>query len=164
MLNHRNLTENAVSVDMKIPAGTVSMTLLPIHHAYCFTMDILKALYIGIIICINDSIMHVARNMKLFKPEIVLLVPMVIESIYAKLQDAGPLIRKKMAAKAAFGGRLRTICSGGAYLDPEYIDKFKDYGITILQRVWNDGMFPGHQYQSGMGSEEKFRRQAASEL
>lgn len=133
MLNHRNLTENAVSVDMRIPSGTVSMTLLPIHHAYCFTMDILKALYIGIIICINDSIMHVARNMKLFKPEIVLLVPMVIESIYAKLQDAGPLIPKKMAAKAAFGGRLRTICSGGAYLDPEYIDKFKDYGITILQ-------------------------------
>ena len=133
MLSHRNLTDNAAALDMKIPSGTVSMTLLPIHHAYCFTMDILKALYIGMVICINDSIMHVSRNMKLFKPEIVLLVPMVIESIYAKLVDAGPLLPKKMAAKAAFGGRLHTICSGGAYLDPEYIRKFKDYGITVLQ-------------------------------
>lgn len=133
MLNHRNLTDNAVCLDMKIPAGTVSMTLLPIHHAYCFTMDILKAVYIGMTICINDSLMHVSKNMKLFQPEIILLVPLVIESVYAKLKDAGSLIPKKLAAKAAFGGKLRIICSGGAYLDPEYIDRFKEYGITILQ-------------------------------
>ena len=119
MLSHRNLTDNAVCLDMKIPAGTVSMTLLPINHVYCLTMDIIKGLYIGMIICINDSIMHVQRNMKLFKPEIVLLVPLVIESIYGKLKDAGSLIPKKMVAKAAFGGNLRIICSGGAYLDPE---------------------------------------------
>lgn len=133
MLNHRNLADNAVSVDMKIAKGTISMTLLPIHHAYCFTMDILKAIYIGMVICINDSIMHVQKNMKLFKPEIVLLVPMVIESIYAKLRDASSLIPKKMAAKAAFGGNLRIICSGGAFLNPEMVDIFKEYGITILQ-------------------------------
>ena len=133
MLSHRNLTDNAVCLDMRIPAGTVSMTLLPINHVYCLTMDIIKGLYIGMIICINDSIMHVQRNMKLFKPEIVLLVPLVIESIYGKLKDAGSLIPKKMVAKAAFGGNLRIICSGGAYLDPDYVDKFKEYGITILQ-------------------------------
>ena len=96
MLSHRNLTDNAVCLDMRIPAGTVSMTLLPINHVYCLTMDIIKGLYIGMIICINDSIMHVQRNMKLFKPEIVLLVPLVIESIY-------------------------------------YVDRFREYGITILQ-------------------------------
>ena len=133
MLSHRNLTDNAVCLDMKIPAGTVSMTLLPINHVYCLTMDIIKGLYIGMVICINDSIMHVQKNLKLFKPEIVLLVPMVIESIYAKLKDVSKLIPKKAAAHAAFGGNLRIICSGGAYLDPEYVDRFKEYGITILQ-------------------------------
>lgn len=133
MLTHRNLTENAVCLDMKIPTGTVSMTLLPIHHTYCFTMDILKGLYIGMTICINDSIMHVSKNMKLFKPEIILLVPMVIQSIYEKLQEAGNLMPKKVVAKSAFGGNLHTICSGGAYLDPVYVERFRDYGITILQ-------------------------------
>ena len=133
MLSHRNLVDNAVCLDMKIPAGTISMTLLPINHVYCLTMDIIKGLHIGLVICINDSIMHVQRNMKLFRPEIVLLVPLVIESIYGKLKDAGSLIPKKMVAKAAFGGNLRIICSGGAYLDPDYVDKFKEYGITILQ-------------------------------
>ncbi len=133
MLSHKNLTDNAVCLDMKIPAGTVSMTLLPINHVYCLTMDIIKGIYIGMLICINDSIMHVQKNLKLFKPEIVLVVPMVIESIYAKLKDVSKLIPKKAAAHAAFGGNLRIICSGGAYLDPEYIDRFKEYGITILQ-------------------------------
>lgn len=133
MLSHRNLTDNAVCLDMKIPAGTVSMTLLPIHHAYCFTMDILKGIYIGLVICINDSIMHVSKNMKLFKPEIVLLVPMVIESVYKKLKESTGILPKKMVAKAAFGGNLKTICSGGAYLPPEMVQAFAEYGITVLQ-------------------------------
>lgn len=133
MLSHRNLTDNAVCLDMKIPAGTVTMTLLPINHVYCLTMDIIKGLYIGVTSCINDSIMHVQRNLKLFKPDMVLLVPLVIESIYAKLKAAGGMMPKKMVAKAAFGGNLKTICSGGAYLDPEYVEKFAEYGITILQ-------------------------------
>lgn len=133
MLSHRNLTENATCLDMKIPAGTVSMTLLPINHVYCLTMDIIKGLYIGAIVCINDSIMHVQKNLKLFQPELVLLVPLVIESIYAKLKAAGNLIPKKMIAKQAFGGNLKTICSGGAYLDPDYVEKFAEYGITVLQ-------------------------------
>lgn len=133
MLSHRNLTDNAVCLDMKIPAGTVTMTLLPINHVYCLTMDIIKGLFIGVTSCINDSIMHVQKNLKLFKPDMVLLVPLVIESIYAKLKAAGGVMPKKMVAKAAFGGNLKTICSGGAYLDPEYVDRFAEYGITILQ-------------------------------
>lgn len=133
MLSHRNLVDNAISLDMKIPAGTVSMTVLPIHHAYCFSMDILKGLYIGLVVCINDSILHVSKNFKTFKPEIVLFVPMIIESVYAKLKAATGVLPKKMVAKAAFGGNLKTIISGGAYLPPDMVGKFKEYGITILQ-------------------------------
>lgn len=133
MLTHRNLTDNAVCLDMKIPAGTVSMTLLPINHVYCLTMDIIKGLFIGLEICINDSIMHVQKNLKLFRPQIMLVVPMVLESIYAKMEDAGRLLPKKLVAHEVFGGRLKTICSGGAYLDPVYVDRFQEYGITVLQ-------------------------------
>lgn len=32
-----------------------------------------------------------------------------------------------------FGKQFHTICSGGAYLNPAYLDTFKRYGITILQ-------------------------------
>lgn len=133
MLTHENLTQNAMSIGLKLEPGTVSMTVLPINHVYCLTMDIIKGLELGVCCCINDSIMRVAKNMKLFQPEIMLLVPLVIESIYAKLRGAGELLPKKLIARQAFGGNLRLICSGGAYLNPDYVEKFKEYGITILQ-------------------------------
>ena len=127
MLSHRNLVEKAACLVMQMPVGSVSMTLLAINLVYCRTMDSIKGMYIGTIICINDSIMHVQKNMKLFQPEIILLVPLVIESIYAKLKAAGNLLPKKLIAQQAFGGKLKTICSGGAYLDPEYVEKFAEY-------------------------------------
>ena len=133
MLNHRNLTENAIFTEMKIKPGTVSLTVLPIHHSFCFTMDILKGLSLGLCICINDSIIRLNKNMKLFKPEVMCLVPMIIESMYDKLVEATGIKPKKIVAKLAFGGNLKNIYSGGAYLNPKYIEGFEKYGITVLQ-------------------------------
>ena len=132
MLSHRNLAENATCLDMRIDPGTVIMSVLPIHHAYCLSMDILKALSLGSVICINDSLLRVAKNIKLFEPNMILMVPLMIETLAKKLEDAAwmpaPLVKAKV-----FGKQFHTICSGGAYLNPAYIDTFKKYGITILQ-------------------------------
>lgn len=132
MLSHRNLAENATCLDMKIEPGTVIMSVLPIHHAYCLSMDILKALSLGSVICINDSLLRVAKNIKLFEPNMILMVPLMIETLAKKLEEAAwmpaPLVKAKV-----FGKQFHTICSGGAYLNPAYIDTFKRYGITILQ-------------------------------
>ena len=75
MLTHRNLAENATCLDMRIEPGTVIMSVLPIHHAYCLSMDILKALSLGSVICINDSLLRVAKNIKLFETNMILMVP-----------------------------------------------------------------------------------------
>lgn len=132
MLTHRNLAENATCLDMKFEPGTVAMSVLPIHHAYCLSMDILKTLSTGAVICINDSLLRVAKNMKLFEPNIILMVPLMIETMAKKLEESAwipaPLVKAKV-----FGKQFHTICSGGAYLNPAYIEMFKKYGITILQ-------------------------------
>ena len=132
MLTHRNLAENATCLDMRIEPGTVIMSVLPIHHAYCLSMDILKALSLGSVICINDSLLRVAKNIKLFEPNMILMVPLMIETLAKKLEEAAwmpaPLVKAKV-----FGKQFHTICSGGAYLNPAYLDTFKRYGITILQ-------------------------------
>ena len=132
MLTHRNLAENATCLDMKIPPRTVILTVLPIHHAYCLTMDVLKGLSIGSIICINDSLIRMAKNIKLFKPNMILMVPMMIETMARKLEDAAGL-PVDIVKKEVFGEQFHTICSGGAYLPPAYIDLFEKYGITIQQ-------------------------------
>ena len=132
MLTHRNLAENATCLDMKIKSGTVIMSVLPIHHAYCLSMDILKALSLGSVICINDSLLRVAKNIKLFEPEMILMVPLMIETLAKKLEEAAWMPASLVKAKV-FGRQFHTICSGGAYLNPAYIQTFKKYGITILQ-------------------------------
>lgn len=71
MLTHRNLAENATCLDMKIPPRTTILSVLPIHHAYCLSMDILKGISLGSIICINDSLLRVAKNIRLFQPDMI---------------------------------------------------------------------------------------------
>lgn len=132
MLTHRNLAENATCLDMKLPKRTVALSVLPVHHAYCLTMDILKGMTLGAIICINDSLLRVAKNIKLFQPNMILMVPLMIETMAKKLEDAAGL-PPEIVKKEVFGENFHTICSGGAYLNPSYIDLFQRYGITILQ-------------------------------
>lgn len=132
MLTHRNLAENATCLDMQIESGTVILSVLPIHHAYCLSMDILKGISLGVVICINDSLLRVAKNITLFEPNMILMVPLMIETFAKKLEETSwipaPLVRAKV-----FGKQFHTVCSGGAYLNPAYLDFFKKYGITILQ-------------------------------
>ncbi|HJB27501.1 MAG TPA: AMP-binding protein [Candidatus Blautia faecavium] len=132
MLTHRNMAENATCLDMKIPARTVILSVLPIHHAYCLSMDILKGISLASVICVNDSLLRVAKNIKLFKPNMILMVPLMIETMAKKLEDAKGL-PEDVVKREVFGEQFHTICSGGAYLNPSYIDLFNRYGITILQ-------------------------------
>ena len=132
MLTHRNLAENATCLDMRIPPRTVLLSVLPIHHAYCLSMDILKGISLGSIICINDSLLRVAKNIKLFRPDMILMVPLMIETMAKKMEDVKDL-PKKLVKNMIFGKQFHTICRGGAYLNPDYIDLFAQYGITILQ-------------------------------
>ena len=136
MLTHKNLIQNVLCGDMKVPADSVILSVLPIHHAYCFNCDILLGLYNGAAVCINDSMMHLVRNLKRFAPNIILVVPMILESMYYKLNEASkasPQIPKPLVAQAALGGNLTTIYCGGAYLNPKFIKGFREFGIQVLQ-------------------------------
>lgn len=136
MLTHGNFMDNVMCCDNESTPEDVLLTVLPIHHVYCFTCDILLSLRYGSCVCVNDSLMKVGQNLKLFAPTIILLVPMIISTIYKQIKNASksmPLIPLKLIAKKAFGGRLKTMYSGGAYLNPELITAYEKLGIKIAQ-------------------------------
>ena len=136
MLSHANFIDNAMCQDNESDSSCSLLTVLPIHHVYCFTCDILLSLRYGVTVCVNDSILHIAQNLKFFQPTDILLVPMIAETIYKKIKAAAaatPEIPMAMIAKAVFGGRLRGIFSGGAYLNPELAKNYADIGIHIAQ-------------------------------
>lgn len=133
MLTQNNLASNVEAVKITAEPGTAVLSVLPIHHAFCLVMDWLKGFSLGATLCINDSLLHMVRNMSIFKPEIMLMVPMMIETIYKRLAAADPSIPKAVLAEKVFGGKLRIIFTGGAHLDPYYIDRFAEYGVEVLE-------------------------------
>lgn len=133
MLTNRNLADNVENVYIDTPPGTPLLSVLPIHHAFCLTMDWLKGFSVGATVCVNDSLLHLLKNIKRFQPRAILMVPLMVETIYKKLKGVNPLLPKKMVAKEAFGGDLEYIFCGGAKLEPFYIEEFAKYGVRIYQ-------------------------------
>ncbi|MGN0537906.1 MAG: AMP-binding protein [Acutalibacteraceae bacterium] len=136
MLLHKNLVDNAMCQDNECTSDDVVLSVLPIHHIYCFTCDILLSLRYGSTLCVNDSMLRIAQNLKLFQPTVMLIVPMIAETIYKQIMAASaakPEIPVKMIANAVFGGRLKTIYSGGAYLRPELQKAYWDFGFDMAQ-------------------------------
>lgn len=136
MLTHGNLIDNAMCQDNESSPEDVLLTVLPVHHVYCFTCDILLSLRYGATVCVNDSMLRIAQNLKLFSPTLILLVPMIAETIYKQIMAAASAKKEIPAAaiaQAVFGGRLKGIYSGGAYLSPELIKGYYALGIPIAQ-------------------------------
>jgi long-chain acyl-CoA synthetase len=161
MLCQKNLCSNATSAAIAInfiKPGTRLVSVLPMNHTYEVTCSHLTAQYYGASTFLNDSLKYVLRNFQKFKPEILVLVPLFVETMHKKiwaeirakgkeklvrrmikvsnaLRKVGIDLRKKFFAQIlnALGGELQGIVSGGAPLNPQLIKDFKDFGIDILE-------------------------------
>ncbi|MBQ3841441.1 MAG: AMP-binding protein [Ruminiclostridium sp.] len=134
MLTHGNLIDNTTCCPEDNYHGRRLLTCLPIHHVFCFTIDILHSLWHGVNVCVNDSLFHLQKNLKLFEPEYCTFVPMIASTILVRMQQAAKKIPlKKMIAHEVFGKKLIGLVSGGAYLSPDIIKGFREFGIDIAQ-------------------------------
>lgn len=135
MLSHGNLIDNTMCQENESTPEDVLLSVLPIHHVYCLTCDILLSIRYGATVCVNDSMMRIAQNLKRFQPTLILLVPMIAQTIYKQIIAAANAkkLPPTVVAKAVFGGKLKGIYSGGAYLPPELIAGYRELGIPIAQ-------------------------------
>lgn len=131
MLTQGSMGADSANMYYHLPPGSVDFSVLPIHHAFCLTVDWVKAMEQGATVAVNDSIGHLAKNIKIFEPYVVLMVPLMVETIYKKLKAVNPLIPKKLVGAQVFGKNLKHVICGGARLDPKYVEEFKKYGIDI---------------------------------
>ena len=159
MLSQKNIfsvvSSAAETVDFT-PDDTI-VSLLPIHHTYELAC-MLAALDYGIHICINDSLTRVLKNLQIFKPTALILVPLYIYTFYKKIWSEAKKSGKDKTLKlgigasralmttgidrrrqifadvhAPFGGRLEKIICGGAALNPRMIEFFESIGISIYE-------------------------------
>ena len=64
---------------------TKCLSVLPYHHTYEAVAGILVGLHMHVTICINDSLKNVLKNLQLFKPDYIYLVPAFTEVFYKNI-------------------------------------------------------------------------------
>ena len=157
VLTHKNIIADAISTCKLVTQRNGStMLLLPLHHIYGMVGGVLMMYYIGYSNFINSSLKYVSRDIKEMKPQMLVIVPLFLESFYKKIMEGIksqnkeksfrmackllPLLdkihinpRKKLFGKILdeFGGNLEIIISGGAPLAPQYVDFFNTLGIYL---------------------------------
>ena len=132
------------------------LSVLPYHHTYESSCDILVGMHNHATICINDSLKHVLNNLQEFKPSGMMIVPAFAELFYKKIwstaekEGKDKLLRRLIkisnglrrahidlrgllfkSVRNAFGGNLKQLICGGAPLRAEIGDFFNDIGIMM---------------------------------
>jgi long-chain acyl-CoA synthetase len=157
MLSEHNLVS---SIYYGLEVSTVfdtCLSVLPYHHTYEAVSGLLVSIHHHSTICINDSLKEVLKNLSVYKPSYIYLVPAFVEVFYSRitktikdsgkqkafaamisisnaLRKVGIDLRKTLfkSVHTAFGGRLRKIVCGGAPIRPEIGKFFDDVGISLI--------------------------------
>lgn len=157
MLSEHNLVSSVYYGLQVSTVYTTCLSVLPYHHTYEAVSGILVALHHHATICINDNLKSVLKNLQLYKPDYIYLVPAFVEIFYKKiwanakesgkdkalrimikisnaLRKVGIDLRKKLfkSVHEAFGGNLIKIVCGGAPIRPELGKFFNDIGLNLI--------------------------------
>lgn len=157
MLSHYNILSVVFVASEFFKEYKTIISVLPLHHIYENVCGLCTPINLGMTVYYNDSLKYLSRNLTLFKPEMALMVPLFLETMYKKITIE--LERRKVtkifkgAVKASnillkigidlrrllfikihktFGGKLRTIVCGGAPLSGELIERFREIGIEVF--------------------------------
>ena len=158
VLTNANLAANMVNcMDSIMTAGdTTSMSVLPMHHATEINTHIMTRIGSGRLTYVNGNMRNLMKNMKVFKPHLITVVPMIANAFYRNIQagdkkagkeeklqkglELSNMLRKigidrthKMFADlfVPFGGNLNMIVCGGSMLNPVVIKGMNDLGVRM---------------------------------
>lgn len=148
VLSHRNFMANVESIAkaINIQADDNFMLVLPLHHSFAFTCNLLVPLYTRAEISLVENLKTIKANMADCSPTVLLAVPLLLEKMLVKVMDG---ISASAPAKvmyqvglarvvgrrihAGLGGALRVIVSGGAPISPSTLEAWNRLGILVVE-------------------------------
>ncbi len=157
MLSQRAILSDMSDVIPSIRFGQKTVGVLPPHHTYGSTIMLIGHAMIGCEIYLSMGLRYVQKEFKEQQPEHLVLVPLYLETLYRKiqakiaeqgrtklvarmmklsdgLQKIGIDLRKKFfsSIRAALGGKLEMVITGGAPIAQEVVDFFEHIGVEVL--------------------------------
>ena len=160
MLSQNNICSNisAIATWVKIYPNDTLLSFLPIHHTFECTITFLYGLYSGASVAFCDGLKHIQKNLAEYKVSVFVAVPLVLETMYKKIQHAieekGKTklintmskisnallkchidLRKKFFKQVLdnFGGHLRVVFYGAAPMNKDTIIGYNNLGIDLIQ-------------------------------
>ena len=160
MLCNRNLAENlyAVGCYVNISEKDRLFSVLPLHHTYESTIGFLYPFSIGASVAVCEGLKYIVPNLKETKPTAMLAVPLLVESLYKKinlnikksgkeplvntmihvtnaLKMVGIDVKRKVFAEILenLGGNLKYVVSAAAPIDGKVGKWVEDIGIEFYQ-------------------------------
>ena len=137
MLSHGNLTDNVFNDDEPGDASQdTCLNVLPIHHVFCITCDILLTARYGGNVALNPELSKIAQGIQHFQPTVIRMVPMLAKALYNRIQSllaTNPGMTGREAAQQVLGHRLNRLVCGGGYLAPELANHYYELGIPVQQ-------------------------------
>lgn len=131
MLTQRNLISDTVSACENVLFRGPSLLTLPLHHTFAFTAGVLVFLLYGFPICISRSLRTLCKDMQIFQPQSMCVVPLYIEKLYQML-EISVQTKEVENVLSVFGGNLDLLISGGAPIDAKAAEKMESVGIQVL--------------------------------
>jgi long-chain acyl-CoA synthetase len=148
MLTHGNFTSNVTAIRRVITIYPEDnfLLVLPLHHAFAFTGNLLVPVASGSAISFVESIKTFSDDLRATQPTALIGVPLLFEKMYRRVQEnlqTHPLGRwllklglvglLKRRIHARFGGKLRVMITGGAPCDAELLRAFTHLGLPLLE-------------------------------
>jgi len=142
MLSHKNLSANALDIPelFQLRKQERIISLLPYWHAYALTIEIITIIAHGVTIAIARDMKDFKKNIALYQPTAMIVVPRIIELFKASIDkkiEATPESKRKLIDKAIYnasriftarprldGGILR-IFTHHTFYDPLVFRKFR---------------------------------------
>jgi len=160
MLSQKNLCSqiSVIPNHVKLYTTDTLLSFLPIHHTFECTITFLYGTYSGATIAFCEGLKYIAQNLKEYKVTVFVAVPLVLETMYKKIQkgieESGKRdliekmkkisnillkchidIRKKIFKPVLkqFDEYLRVVLYGAAPMDKTTILGYNDLGIELVQ-------------------------------
>ena len=160
MLSQNNICSNIVAINkyVKLYESDTLLSFLPIHHTFECTITFLYGIYSGSTVAFCEGLRYIQQNLKEYKVSVFVAVPLVLETMYKKIQKAikdkgkTELINKMSKISNAllkchidlrkvlfkqildnFGGHLRVVFYGAAPMSKDTIIGYNNLGIEQVQ-------------------------------
>lgn len=133
MLSHANIIDNMFCTD---DDREVCLNVLPIHHIFCISGDVMIVLRYGGTLCICDDLSKMLYYLKLFQPTMMRAVPMMAKMLVNRvtiLKKQYPDKTVSEVKEMVFGKRMKKFVSGGGYLSEALSSALLDLGIVTGQ-------------------------------